>query len=247
MEVGAFLTVVRFLLDFKGMHNVDHSYNYDVFISFKNSDKDGNSTKESVLAAQLYEYLINKGLRVFFSTQELEFLGKSQYTEVIDKALETSHFLIAIGCSRENFESEWVRYEWSSFLNDIRSGFKSNAEAYVLYQEMKIADLPRALRQQQSFNVDDGNAFEKINNFIQNAMSRGNLKNSQNAAIPETEDSPFETPAPIETPVLKPSTSPTPASSVWESAGDCVRLMRSTRLEENDVSLKDSGRARDSA
>ena len=150
--------------------DADRNYQYDVFISFKNSDKDGNSTEDSVIATKIYEYLKGKGLRVFLSVRELEFLGKSQYTDVIDNALETSRFLIAVGCSRENLDSEWVRYEWSSFLNDIRSGFMQNKEVYVLYRGMKIADLPRSLRQQQAFNADEEDACERVCNFIQSAM-----------------------------------------------------------------------------
>ena len=57
---------------------------YEVFISFKNSDLSGNPTNESVTADSLYRFLTAKGLRVFFSNVELEFLGKSQYTKIID-------------------------------------------------------------------------------------------------------------------------------------------------------------------
>ena len=73
---------------------MDRNYDYDVFISFKNSDKDGNLTEDSAIAGQIYEYLKTRGLRVFFSVRELEFMGKSQYAHVIDKALESSRFLI---------------------------------------------------------------------------------------------------------------------------------------------------------
>ena len=101
---------------------------YDVFISFKNSDSMGMKTKDSELAEQCYHYLRSKGVRVFLSTEELEFIGKAQYSQVIDHALDSSRFLIAVGCSPEHINSRWVRYEWESFLNDIRSGIKSEAE-----------------------------------------------------------------------------------------------------------------------
>ncbi|MCL2010248.1 MAG: toll/interleukin-1 receptor domain-containing protein [Synergistaceae bacterium] len=148
----------------------DRNYQYDVFICFKNSDQDGKATEDSGIATRLHDYLQSRRLRVFLSVRELEFLGKSQYTNVIDKALETSQFMIVVGCSRENLESEWVRYEWSSFLNDIRSGFKQNTEVYVLYRGMEFADLPRALRQKQAFDVDEDDAFRKVCSVIQGAM-----------------------------------------------------------------------------
>ena len=101
--------------------------------------------------------------------------------------------------SGENLESEWVRYEWSSFLNDMRGGFKLNSEVYVLYRGMKIADLPRALRQQQAFNAGDSESFDKICNFIQNALVHNGYAHSPPAAKDalgaKLEDSRPETPA----------------------------------------------------
>jgi len=143
---------------------------YDVFISFKNSDENGRQTIESVTAKRLYDFLKAQGLRVFFSNVELEFSGKAQYTKAIDEALDSSQFLIAVGSSYDNLNSQWVRYEWESFLNDIRSGIKPDAEVYVVCEGMKIHELPRALRQQQAFFADEPGSFEKLCNFIKNAQ-----------------------------------------------------------------------------
>jgi len=143
---------------------------YDIFISFKNSDANGNRTPDSKIAEQCYRYLTEKGLRVFFSNIELEFIGKAQYTRIIDDALESAKVLIAVGCSYENLNSNWVRYEWESFMNDIRSNIKPHAEVFVLYQGVGVHDLPRALRQQQAFDAGDGLSFERLCNFILNAI-----------------------------------------------------------------------------
>jgi len=143
---------------------------YDVFISFKNSDENGRKTIDSEIANKLYDFLTTKGLRVFFSNIELEFIGKSQYSKIINEALDSSRFLIAVGSSYKNLNSEWVNYEWDSFLNDIRSGIKPNAEVFVLFSRMKVSDLPRALRQQQAFDADEKDSLEKLYNFIKNAL-----------------------------------------------------------------------------
>ena len=92
------------------------SNKYDVFISFKHSDANNNKTKDFMIAKDLYEFLKEKGLRVFFSPSELEFLGRSHFARAIDAALDSSRFLIAVGCSKENFESQWVEYEWDAFF-----------------------------------------------------------------------------------------------------------------------------------
>ena|GEM_PF-2945835 len=143
---------------------------YDIFISFKNSDANGRTTKDSEIAQKLFDFLTEKGLRVFFSNEVLERLGKAQYTRVIDEALDSTKVLIAVGCSHDNLNSQWVRYEWESFINDIRSGIKSDAEVFVLYNGLRASELPRALRQQQAFDESDAASYVKLYNFISNAL-----------------------------------------------------------------------------
>jgi len=91
---------------------------------------------------------------------------------VIDEALDASRFLIAVGSSYKNLDSEWVRYEWESFLNDIRSRRKPNAEVFVLFSGMRVTELPRPLRLQQAFNADEKDSYEKLYGFIKNALGK---------------------------------------------------------------------------
>ncbi|MCL2388442.1 MAG: toll/interleukin-1 receptor domain-containing protein [Defluviitaleaceae bacterium] len=176
---------------------------YDVFISFKNSDAMGNKTKDSALAEKCYHYLTNKGLNVFFSDIELEFIGKAQYSNVIDDALDSSQFLIAVGCSHEHLNSRWVRYEWESFLNDIRSNIKPEGEVFILFQDMRVNDLPRALRQQQAFNADTDVSYEKLYNFISSALGK-----EKPEPMPENPENTVQTPM-LEKTTQTPSEMPT--------------------------------------
>lgn len=148
---------------------------YNVFISFKNSDEMNNKTKDSELAERYYHYLTERGIDVFFSNIELEFIGKAQYSKVIDAALDSTRLLIVVGCSTENLDSQWVRYEWESFLHDIRSGIKPDGEVFVLYQDMSIKDFPRALRQQQAFDASKEESFEKLYNYIKSIVPAKNI------------------------------------------------------------------------
>ena len=161
---------------------------YEIFISFKNNDENGKPTKESKTADKLYKFLTAEGFRVFFSNVELEFTGKAQYTKVIDEALDSSRFLVAVGSSHENLNSQWVRYEWESFLNDIRSDIKPNAEVFVVLDGMKIHELPRALRQQQAFDAAESESFERLCRFISNALGAREVVKQidSDAPIPST-------------------------------------------------------------
>jgi len=156
---------------------------YDVFISFKNSDANGNKTKDSVLAKRLHKFLTDRGLKVFFSNVELEKRGADQFKEVIDDALDSSRILIAVGCSKRNLESSWVKHEWNGFLNDILSGNKKDGVVYVFYQDMEVNDLPFSLRQRESFNAIEKNACEKLYNFIINSSAYEHINQEKNRII----------------------------------------------------------------
>jgi len=143
---------------------------YDVFISFKNSDSNGNKTKDSTIAERLYYFLKDKGLSVFFSNIELESKGVDNYSKYINDALKSSTFLIAVGCSQENLESKWVCYEWDSFLNAILSGRKpKEAKVFVFFQDMNLNELPFALSNFQAFDASDYCSYEKLYSYIINA------------------------------------------------------------------------------
>ena len=118
----------------------------DVFISCKNLDEHGVQTRDAQLAAEVYDFLTGKGLSVFLSTFTLEQLGVSAYKNAIDQALDSASVLVAIGTSTDHLNSEWVRYEWDSFYNDILSGIKPNGRIFTYIEGMAIRALPRGLR-----------------------------------------------------------------------------------------------------
>jgi hypothetical protein len=140
----------------------------DVFISCKNLDERGAQTRDSEIAAEVYNFLTGKGLSVFLSTFTLEQLGASDYTKEIDSALESATVLLAIGTSADHLNSEWVRYEWDSFANDIRSRRKPNGRIFTYIEGMPITALPRGLRQTQTF-VHCKGSLERVYNFINKA------------------------------------------------------------------------------
>jgi len=144
---------------------------YDVFLSFKNLDEDGRQTRDSILAEELFRFLVSKQLNVFYSNLSLENLGVSAYKQAIDDALDQARILIAIGTSAENLQSPWVRYEWDSFFSDILSGVKRDGRVFVYLEKTMVNDLPRALRQSQVFQCEEG-SNERIYRFISAALGR---------------------------------------------------------------------------
>jgi len=136
-----------------------------IFVSFKSLDANGLPTRDSEIAMEVYEFLTAKGLDVFLSTITLEQLGVSDYTNAIDSALDAATVLVAIGTSVHHLNSKWVRYEWESFANDIRSPIKPNGRIFTYIEGMPQTALPRTLRQTQTF-VHSERSLQRLFNFI---------------------------------------------------------------------------------
>src|SRR6188474_2955510 len=140
---------------------------YDVFISFKNRDKDERPTRDSELALKIYDALASRGLEVFFSDVSLKKRGVSAYKDDIDKALENSRVLVAVGTSRENLESKWVKHEWDGFHQDILDG-RHFGSLFTYIAEMDEKSLPSTLRRCTVIRDGQG-SLETLCDFVSNA------------------------------------------------------------------------------
>ena len=141
--------------------------NWQVFLSIKNFDDKAHPTKDSILANEIYEFLTERNIKTFFSNKSLEILGADAYKQAIDNALDSCNVLVAVGTSRENLESKWVRYEWDSFLHDTLSGSKPHGRMFVYVQDVDINTLPRGLRQSQTIKHGE-DSLEQLYRFINN-------------------------------------------------------------------------------
>lgn len=119
---------------------------YDVFISSKSEDYH--------LAEKVYDFLTDKGLSVFLASKVLEKLGDSEYASKIDEVLDNSLHLIVVSSKLDHINSKWVKYEWSVFSNDLKSGYRQGNLLTILSDSIQFRDLPASLRHQQSFSLD---------------------------------------------------------------------------------------------
>ena len=141
---------------------------YDVFISYKKTDENGNDTADSVLAKKLYTALQHAGLKVFFSEHSLEQIGSSRYKNDIDHALDSAKAMIVVLTNPEYAQSHWVQYEWDSFYNDFLSGIRPNANLFTFTRDVDIHALPRTLRNVQNFDANNG--FSELVSYICSAL-----------------------------------------------------------------------------
>lgn len=172
------LSTLILLTFYKGENGMSFIQNMqaDVFISFKNSDFSGNSTTDSVIAKQLYEELTSRGISAFYSNTTLLSLGQSVYKKSIDEALEQTSVLVVVSTDVNFLQTEWVKYEWESFHQDILSGMKKHAQIVPYFANFPREKIPRSLRDFQTFDVQEHTVAE-VADFVQNILK--NIQNEQ--------------------------------------------------------------------
>ena len=113
---------------------------YDVFISYKETDANGERTPDSELAQKIYRELSREGYRVFFSRISLESHLGTEYEPYIFAALNSAKVMLVVGTDYENFDAVWVKNEWSRFLKLIAKGEKKTL--IPVYKDMDAYDMP---------------------------------------------------------------------------------------------------------
>ena len=114
---------------------------YDVFISYKETDENGDRTLDSVIAQDIYKELTGEGYRVFFSRISLEDKLGTEYEPYIFAALNSAKVMLVVGTDYENFDSVWVKNEWSRFLKLIAKGEKKTL--IPVFKNMDAYDMPK--------------------------------------------------------------------------------------------------------
>ena len=124
---------------------------YDVFISYKELDENGNRTRDSILAQDIYYQLQDKGWRVFFSRISLEDVPGTEYEPYIFAALNSAKVMVVVGTSAENLNAVWVKNEWSRYLSLMR---KDRSRLLIpCYRDMDPYDLPEQLSVLASYDM----------------------------------------------------------------------------------------------
>ncbi|MBR0353506.1 MAG: toll/interleukin-1 receptor domain-containing protein [Oscillospiraceae bacterium] len=114
---------------------------YDVFISYKELDENGERTLDSVIAQDIYTELTEKGYRVFFSRISLEDKLGVEYEPYIFAALNSAKVMLVVGTDYDYFNAVWVKNEWSRFLALIASGQKKTL--IPVFKGIDAYDMPK--------------------------------------------------------------------------------------------------------
>lgn len=155
---------------------------YDIFICYKENDENGQRTRDSALADEVYYHLTKEGYRVFFSRITLQDkLGKA-YEPYIFAALHSAKIMLVIGTVPQNFHSVWVKNEWSRYLSLIQQG-----EEKVLipaYRDMDPYDLPKEFSHLQALNMAQLGFMQDLLHGVQKIIGKGVNANISAGNVP---------------------------------------------------------------
>lgn len=166
----------------KGILEVSgHEDPYDIFICYKETDKDGERTLDSVLAQDVYQLLAEKGYRVFFSRISLEDKLGTEYEPYIFAALNSAKVMLVFGTSYDNYNAVWVKNEWSRFIKLMAS----DRTKYLIpcFKDIDAYDIPKEFAKYQAQDLGKIGAVQDLIRGIEKIFGKDvTLQKSQNNA-----------------------------------------------------------------
>ncbi len=159
---------------------------YDIFISFKDKDDETrNETEDSKAANVLYNELVLKGYKVFFSKVTLRDKLGEDYEPYIYAALKSAKVMILVGTKKEYMQAKWVRNEWRRF-NDMR--LKGDRKKIIVaIKGMSEEDVPYELNTMQFAKLDSMTFLEDVKKNIDNFLGEAIEKRKEREAQQQME------------------------------------------------------------
>lgn len=156
---------------------------FDVFLCYKETDADGQRTRDSQLAQDVYYQLTDQGLRVFFARITLEDKAGTQYEPYIFAALNTAKVMVVIGTRPEHLSATWVRNEWSRFLSIMK---RDRSRLLIpCYRDMDPYDMPEQLSILQSYDMSRIGFIQDLVRGIRKVVGGAKPAAPQAAPIPQ--------------------------------------------------------------
>lgn len=143
---------------------------YDVFICYKETDENGQRTRDSQWAQDVYYGLTEQGLKVFFSRITLEDKLGQQYEPYIFAALNSAKVMVVVGSRPEYFNAVWVENEWSRYLSLMKHDHKRLL--IPCYRDMDPYDLPEELSMLQSQDMSKIGFMQDLLRGVQKVMQQ---------------------------------------------------------------------------
>lgn len=147
---------------------------YDIFICYKETAEDGQRTIDSVIAQDVYESLINKGYKVFFSRITLEDKLGQEYEPYIFAALNSAKIMLVFGTTYNYFNAVWVKNEWSRFLKLMEKD--RNRHLIPCYKDIDAYDIPKEFARLQGQDMGKIGAIQDLLRGIDKILNADDVR-----------------------------------------------------------------------
>ena len=136
----------------KALEISNNEEDYDIFICYKEGDKNGDRTPDSVIAQEKY--------KVFFARITLADKLGEEYEPYIFSALNSSKVMLVVGTNADNLNSVWVKNEWSRYLDLIKN--KKKKVLIPVYSKMDAYELPEEFSMLQALCIDKVGSMQDL-------------------------------------------------------------------------------------
>ena len=159
---------------------------YDVFICYKETAEEGGRTEDSVLAQEIYETLIGKDLKVFFSRITLEDKLGQQYEPYIYAALSSAKVMLAVGTKFEYYDAVWVKNEWMRFLSMMKN--EKGKTLIPCYKDLDAYDMPKEFKNLQGQDMSKLGWLQDLTRGVMKLCGKEEKTVSRNTVRSQTDE-----------------------------------------------------------
>lgn len=154
---------------------------YDIYISYRAKDDNGDKTAVSEIAGHLYNKLTSAGYRVFLSEAALKGKKRSDCEPYIYSALNSANVMLALGTSYDDYNDVWVKNEWNRYLE---IAVKNKNKCLIpCYKDVDEYDIPKEFAGLKVCQLGNDDTFNNIMAEIANVVKPASI----NQPAPEPE------------------------------------------------------------
>lgn len=154
---------------------------YDIYISYRAKDDNGDKTAVSEIAGHLYNKLTSARYRVFLSEAALKGKKQSDCEPYIYSALNSANVMLALGTSYDDYNNVWVKNEWNRYLEIAEKN--KNKCLIPCYKDVDEYDIPKEFAGLKVCQLGNDDTFNNIMAEIANVVKQ----ESVNQLAPEPE------------------------------------------------------------
>ena len=154
---------------------------YDIYISYRAQDDNGDKTPVSEIAGHLYNKLTSAGYRVFLSEAALKGKKQSDCEPYIYSALNSANVMLALGTSYDDYNDVWVKNEWNRYLEIAEKN--KNKCLIPCYKDVDEYDIPKEFAGLKVCQLGNDDTFNNIMAEMANVVK----PESVNQPAPEPE------------------------------------------------------------